>query len=293
MRQFLAIWVFCQTLSAGAYQYTLSIGAIFQDEAPYLKEWIEFHKLVGVEHFYLYNNCSQDDFEKVLQPYIDLGEVELFDWPIVATSWNNWIYGVQPAAYTNCIQKATGRTQWLALIDIDEFLTPVCALTIPEILKDYEGFGGVCFNWKIFGHSGFFDVPSNKLLIETLVLTAPFERSTHRAVKSIFRPECVERSEHPHYVVYKEGFFHVNSNQEQDIDADGWTQKPHYERLIVNHYWSRTANYLRKKLTRYAEWFPEIRPERWPEYVDQMNELRDHSMEKFVSPLREKMGWKP
>ena len=32
-------------------KYQVSICAIFKDEAPYIKEWIEFHKIVGVEHF--------------------------------------------------------------------------------------------------------------------------------------------------------------------------------------------------------------------------------------------------
>ena len=39
----------------------LSICAIYRDEAPYLVEWIEFHRLVGVEHFYLY-----DGFKRLL-----------------------------------------------------------------------------------------------------------------------------------------------------------------------------------------------------------------------------------
>ena len=77
------------------YQYELSIGAIFQNEAPYLKEWIEFHKLVGVEHFYLFNNCSTDDYLAILQPYIESGEVDLFQWPTRAVSWENWLYEVQ------------------------------------------------------------------------------------------------------------------------------------------------------------------------------------------------------
>jgi len=45
------ILLFCflssQQMEAGPY--TLAIAAIFKDEAPYLKEWIEYHKLVGVE----------------------------------------------------------------------------------------------------------------------------------------------------------------------------------------------------------------------------------------------------
>ena len=32
------------------HRFELAIAAIFRNEAPYLREWIEFHRLVGVEH---------------------------------------------------------------------------------------------------------------------------------------------------------------------------------------------------------------------------------------------------
>ena len=38
----------------------LAICAVYRNEAPYLREWIEFHRLVGVERFFLYNNRSTD-----------------------------------------------------------------------------------------------------------------------------------------------------------------------------------------------------------------------------------------
>lgn len=272
------------------YQYELSIGAIFQNEAPYLKEWIEFHKLVGVEHFYLFNNCSTDDYLAILQPYIESGEVDLFQWPTRAVSWENWLYEVQAGAYVHCIRSATGCSKWLALIDVDEFLTPISSLVIPDILKDYEEFAGVCFNWKTFGHSWLDDLPPGRLLIESLVWMAPFDRATNLGVKSIVRPEYVETCKHPHYVVYKEGFYGVNSNKNPNIDSNGATDKTYYDRLVVNHYWSRTGNYLYKKLQRYSIWFPQIVPESWPEYVKGMNEVCDHTMERFVAPLRERLS---
>lgn len=298
MKKLIASLLLCLsawTLHAGSYRYELAIGAIFQDEEPYLKEWIEFHKLVGVQHFYLYNNCSADGYLSVLQPYIDAGEVELIDWPIRAVSWENWIYEIQPAAYVNCIKHARGRTKWLALIDIDEFLTPISGSQVPDILKDYEEFAGVCFNWKTFGHSWLFDQPADQLMIESLIMTAPRDRPTNLGVKSIVRPECVESCKHPHYVIYKEGYYNVNSNKERKIDANGATDQVYYDRLVVNHYWSRTGSYLYKKLQRYSLWVPTIVPERWIEYVNGMNEVPDRSMERFVAPLREKMGlpnWK-
>jgi len=57
----------------------VSIVSIFRDESKYLKEWIEFHLLVGVDKFYLVNNNSIDNFNEVLSPYILSGVVELFN----------------------------------------------------------------------------------------------------------------------------------------------------------------------------------------------------------------------
>ena len=61
-------------------KYKVAICAIFKNEALYLKEWIEYHKIVGVEHFYLYNNNSEDNYEAILAPYIQDGTVTLTQW---------------------------------------------------------------------------------------------------------------------------------------------------------------------------------------------------------------------
>lgn len=278
---FLSLFFLC------GYKYELSIAAIFKDEAAYLKEWIEYHKLVGVEHFYLYNNDSQDDYLTILQPYIEQHEVELIQWNQKATSWENWIYHVQPQAYTHAINLAKHQTKWLAIIDIDEFLAPITTNYVPEILKEYEDFGGIGFNWKIFGHSWLWTLPTNKLLIEALNLRAPDSWPTHLGVKSIVRPDRVLRVEHPHYVVYKEGFFHVNSKKQPLIDHEGRTNGVYYDVLAINHYWSRHGEHFYKKLKRYQPWAPHLDPEKWFLYLDHLNEVKDTSLERFYKPLQE------
>jgi hypothetical protein len=37
--------------------YTLSACAVFWNEKPYLFEWVVYHYLLGVQHFYLYGAC--------------------------------------------------------------------------------------------------------------------------------------------------------------------------------------------------------------------------------------------
>ena len=38
------------------FKYKLSITTLFKYEVDFLREWIEYHRAVGVEHFYLYEN---------------------------------------------------------------------------------------------------------------------------------------------------------------------------------------------------------------------------------------------
>ena len=50
-------------------KYTVAVCAIFKNESVFLKEWLEYHLLIGVEHFYLYNNFSEDNYQTSLLLY--------------------------------------------------------------------------------------------------------------------------------------------------------------------------------------------------------------------------------
>ena len=69
-KDFLAFLVIMLFTTHGLVSYELGIVTMFRNEANYLKEWIEYHRLVGVDHFYLYNLGSTDRYLNVLRPYI-------------------------------------------------------------------------------------------------------------------------------------------------------------------------------------------------------------------------------
>lgn len=48
--------------------HELAICAVLKDESRDLEEWLDFHDGVGVTHFYLYDDDSQDDPGKILAP---------------------------------------------------------------------------------------------------------------------------------------------------------------------------------------------------------------------------------
>jgi len=53
-----------------SYKYQLSITAIAKNESAYISEWLAFHKLIGIEKVFLYDNDSTDNMRDILQPYI-------------------------------------------------------------------------------------------------------------------------------------------------------------------------------------------------------------------------------
>ena len=126
-------------------KYKVSICAIFRDEAIYFREWIEFHKIVGVDHFYLYNNFSEDNYLDVLKPYIENNSVTLIDWPKEHA---------QISAYEDCIEKYAEDTEWLGFIDLDEFVVPNSTKNIYDFLKTFKNRPAVLIYWQLFGSSG-------------------------------------------------------------------------------------------------------------------------------------------
>lgn len=146
-------------------KYNVSICAIFKNEAPYLKEWIEFNNIVGVDHFYMYNNNSEDDYEVILEPYIKNGLVTLIDWPQNQK---------QMECYQTCIKDFAEETKWLGFIDIDEFIVPKSTDSIYEFLKAFENkAGAVNLYWKLFGTSGRIDRDLSNLVCEDFTVCWP------------------------------------------------------------------------------------------------------------------------
>lgn len=232
------------------YIFDVALVAIFQDESRFLKEWIEFHKLVGVQHFYLYNNNSTDNYQEVLSEYVKSGLVDLIEWPSENNSWKNFCYKIQPGAYWDAVQRALGVARWLVIIDTDEFLFPVQEWTISSCLKrHFKSAVGVYVNWQLYGTSGVYAVAENELMIEKLVMKAPTNYPRNSNCKTIVRPEYVSRCTNPHYIEYKRGYGHVLAN-----GASPKKSMPgiYIDKIRINHYWTRDENFFyNQKIPRY------------------------------------------
>jgi hypothetical protein len=224
----------------------LSIGAIYKDEARYLEEWIEFHRLVGVERFFLYDNNSSDDHRAVVARYVDDGTVVLHDWPLVPGQF---------AAYENCVQTHAQESRWIAFIDIDEFLFSPTLRPLPEVLPEYEKWPGVGVNRMTYGTSGHRTPPSG-LMTESYLLrleepgehSRPGDPGRDRRIKSIVDPRRVVRCMNPHIFLFDDTSPMVDENHEP---IDGWiTDSVLLKKLRINHYWTKSEAEVRAKFAK-------------------------------------------
>ncbi len=224
--------------SAKQGAHYLSACAIYRDEGPYLREWIEFHRLVGVERFFLYDNASHDDHLQVLAPYLDEGIVTLHDWPV---------FPGQLQAYEHALREHGPESRWIAFLDLDEFLFSPTGRPLPEILADYEQYPGVGANWAVFGTSGHVEKPQG-LVTESYVWRCEDEQEGNRLVKSIVDPTRAVSCPDPHFFVYADGALAVDENKE--TIRYGRTAPPAWSRLRVNHYFTKSEQEFRAKLAK-------------------------------------------
>jgi glycosyl transferase family 92 len=257
----------------------LSVCAIYRDEAPYLREWVAFHRLVGVDRFYLYNNRSSDGHLEALAPYLDSGVVELRDWPL---------YPGQVAAYEDCLKQHREDSRWIAFLDVDEFLFSPTGRPLPDVLAEYEGWPGVAVNRAVFGTSGHRKPPEG-LVIESYVRRAS-NRNSPTPIKSVVDPRRVERCDSCHVFIYRDGLA-VDENKRLVDKPYAKTDSIYHSILRVNHYWTKSEEECLRKFAKPTA-FGRLRRGAAHERAlgGSLDEELDETITRYVPALREALA---
>lgn len=164
---------------------------VIKNEAPYLDEWLAFCAAEGFDHVLIYDNGSTDGPHDVLRPWIDLGFVEVIDWPL------HWKSRSQTRAFEDALERLRGRTRWAAFIDVDEYLFSPGGRTVAETLTSYEDHAGVIVNWQCYGSSLHRARPAG-LTIESYTRRARTNWARNRRVKTIVDPMLAVRPRSAH-----------------------------------------------------------------------------------------------
>lgn len=246
--------------------YFLSIVMCFVNENDYLKEWLDFHIKMGVDHFYLYNTgvgekylpedhqyyidsfvkkmglpeiAEETDDErfkiifqdpiKILQPYIDKGII----------TYHKWEQSFDQAKIYNHAYRTYGKINfWMAFIDSDEFLHPANKKeSLKSVLWTFRSYPSVAVHSLFFGSSGHMEKTDQPVL----------ERFTFRAddkceikgyndlSKIIAQPKFIRKFKNAHSCYLINNLKGVNTNRDR-IGNKACNRPIYHNVLRVNHY---------------------------------------------------------
>ena len=136
-----------------------SVIACARWETPYIAEWLAYYEAIGFDHIYLY--CNDDDpaeFAAEVSRATEArpGFVSLTHFPG---------QGRQRDMYVDAMVRARAESEWVAFLDIDEFLVLRGCDDVHAFMQPFAGaVDSVHFNWVYFGNNGYLERPSGSVL---------------------------------------------------------------------------------------------------------------------------------
>lgn len=145
----------------------VALVCIAKNEDRYIQEWVNYHKKLGFDKIFIYQNDWR----------CDLGDPN-----IIKIEFDG--VNKQREAYNHFIKTKHDEYDWAAFFDVDEFLVLKKHGNVKDFISDYSKFSSIGVNWVLFGNNGYF-----KIGHETSVLKRFTKRqnSTNSHIKSIVK----------------------------------------------------------------------------------------------------------
>jgi hypothetical protein len=223
---------------------TICLAAILRDEEPFLDEWLVYHKMIGIDHFFLYDDAPELPLQKLLQPHA--AYVTVIPWHFMHEERPG--RNRQTKAYLHAVEEYGAGFEWITFIDGDEFIVLRKHETIKDFLACFSEAASIVLYWHVFGHNGFYDDPPGPITASLIR-----RRETPGDVKSITRPGVIMDIQNAHICELKySGWVDANNRK---LDASNRKYETGiYEGISnvahINHYQCRSFKRWMRRPTR-------------------------------------------
>lgn len=214
---------------------------IVKEENCYLEEWINYNKLLGFDKILIYDN--NDKYGERLNVSHHNDFVEVIDYrgifmpaKLVDKQTQRILYGVQEQAYLDCYRNHSEGFDWIAFLDVDEFLEIDNNLSINEFLAQdkFKNIDSIQINWQIYGDNGFVYY-EDKPVQERFTTPALYNNSLVKTIVRTNNPNFVTLRVH-NAVITNGKFVYPNGN----ITKPAFRQLPNLECARIKHYYTKT-----------------------------------------------------
>ena len=126
------------------------IVGCMKNEAPYIVEWVAYHRAIGVDNFLIYTNDCTDGTDEILHRLMEMGVVEHRnndDWKGNSPQ--------QHALNQSLKEPLIENAEWIAHIDVDEFMNVRTGNgTLDDLFAAVPDATNFAMTWRLFGHNG-------------------------------------------------------------------------------------------------------------------------------------------
>lgn len=205
----------------------LGICAIFKNEDRYLREWALYHRLIGFDGIVAYDNGSDDDGVSVLAAEDLRDFVSVVPWPQRPG---------QSSAYREFSRTHAQRFDWVAFIDIDEFILPLDGQTVRSCIQVAGGHSAILLCWLDFGPSGHVSSPDG-LVTENYTMRFP-QGDPFNHIKSLVRVADLIDCDHAHLAQVRG--LSCNTRGET-VPYVSCLPAGCHDNMVLNHYFTKSA----------------------------------------------------
>jgi len=125
------------------------IVGCMKNEAPYIIEWVAYHRAMGVDNFLIYTNDCSDGTSEILDRLQAMG--------IVQHRNNDGWKGNSPQQYAlnqSLKEPLIQNADWIIHIDVDEFINVRTGNgTLADFFAAVPDATNVAMTWRLFGHN--------------------------------------------------------------------------------------------------------------------------------------------
>ena len=126
------------------------IVGCMKDEAPYIIEWVAYHRAIGFDNFLIYTNGCSDGTDALLDRLQEMGILQ-------HRNNDNW-KGNSPQQHAlnrSTREPLIQNADWFAHIDVDEFVNIRTGNgTLDDFFAAVPDATNVAMTWRLFGHNG-------------------------------------------------------------------------------------------------------------------------------------------
>uniref|UniRef100_A0A6C0HZ50 Glycosyltransferase 2-like domain-containing protein n=1 Tax=viral metagenome TaxID=1070528 RepID=A0A6C0HZ50_9ZZZZ len=221
-----------------------SICAVFKNESHILEEWLLHYIYRGIDHFYIVNDNSTDDFISIINRYSKY--ITLFNNDIETRE-----VGRQIMVYNKYFYPILNQSKWFAILDLDEFLYSPNNIDLKHFIEKYDDFSQIRINWLHFGSNDHYYQPNS--VVEGFLKRAIIDDTKpYFSYKSVFKGNSLTSFNiHSHSIKGNEIYLKYDEINIPD--------------LIINHYSIQSQDFfLRIKSTRgdINNWFDHVKLQR-------------------------------